>query len=47
MSIKVKKERQDRSDSALINPNSDSFNFDQWAKAVKCQMLVVLHNKSV
>jgi hypothetical protein len=46
MSIKAKKEHQDRSDSALVNPSSDSFDFDLWARAVKCQMLVVLHKKT-
>jgi hypothetical protein len=46
MNIKVKKERQIQPDSALMNPSSDSFNFDLWAKAVKWQMLVVLHKKS-
>jgi hypothetical protein len=47
MSIKVKTERQIQPNSALINPNSHSFNFDLWAKAVRCQMLVVLHKKSL
>jgi hypothetical protein len=46
MNIKVKKESQNQSDSAQINPNSDSFNFELWAKAVKCQMLVVLQKKT-